>query len=167
MENLSFDFYKNNMTIHMVGIGGISMSGLAEILMNKDVKITGSDLQETEITKRLRSMGAVINIGHSAGNISGQDLVVYTVAVSQDNPELVEARNRSIPIIERSELLGAIMDQFENCIAVSGTHGKTTTTSMISSILLEAGLDPTIHVGGILSLIGGNTRIGNSSYFIT
>ena len=167
MENLSFDFYKNNMTIHMVGIGGISMSGLAEILMNKDVKITGSDLQETEITKRLRSMGAVINIGHSAGNISGQDLVVYTVAVSQDNPELVEARNRSIPIIERSELLGAIMDQFENCIAVSGTHGKTTTTSMISSILLESGLDPTIHVGGILSLIGGNTRIGNSSYFIT
>lgn len=150
----------------MVGIGGISMSGLAEILMNKDVKITGSDIQETEITKRLRSMGAVINIGHSAGNITDQDLVVYTAAVSGDNPELVEARNRNIPVIERSVLLGAIMDQFENSIAVSGTHGKTTTTSMISSILLEAGLDPTIHVGGLLNLIGGNTRIGNSSYFI-
>ncbi|HHW22858.1 MAG TPA: UDP-N-acetylmuramate--L-alanine ligase [Clostridiaceae bacterium] len=166
MENRSFRFDRNNMTVHMVGIGGISMSGLAEILMNKDVKITGSDLQETEITKRLRDMGAVINIGHSAGNISGQDLVVYTAAVSQDNPELIEARNCNIPTIERSELLGAIMDQFENCIAVSGTHGKTTTTSMISSILLEAGLDPTIHVGGILGIIGGNTRIGNSSYFI-
>jgi UDP-N-acetylmuramate--alanine ligase len=166
MENRSFKLDKNNMTVHMVGIGGISMSGLAEILMNKDVKITGSDIQETEITKRLRSMGAVINIGHSAGNISDQDLVVYTAAVIQDNPELVEARNRNIPAIERSELLGAIMDQFENCIAVSGTHGKTTTTSMISSILLEAGLDPTIHVGGILGIIGGNTRIGNSSYFV-
>lgn len=166
MEHRSFTFYKTNMTVHMVGIGGISMSGLAEILMNKDVKITGSDLQETEITKRLVSMGAIVYTGHNAENISNQDLIVYTAAVSQDNPELVEARNRNIPTIERSELLGAIMDQFENCIAVSGTHGKTTTTSMISSIVLEAGLDPTIHVGGLLNLIGGNTRIGNSSYFI-
>ena len=166
MEHRSFTFNKTGMTIHMVGIGGISMSGLAEILMNKDVKITGSDLQETEITKRLSNMGAVIYTGHSAENITNQDLVVYTAAVSQDNPELVEARNKNIPAIERSELLGAIMDQFENSIAVSGTHGKTTTTSMISSIVLEAGLDPTIHVGGLLNLIGGNTRIGNSPYFI-
>ena len=166
MEKQNIDFKSDGMTVHMVGIGGISMSGLAEILMNKNVKITGSDLQETEITKSLRAMGAVIGIGHSADNISGQDLVVYTAAVEQDNPELTEARKRNIPVIDRSELLGAIMDQFENCIAVSGTHGKTTTTSMIASILLEAGLDPTIHVGGILSLIGGNTRIGSSSYFI-
>lgn len=166
MENRNINLEGNKKTVHMVGIGGISMSGLAEILMNKDVKITGSDIQETEITKRLRSMGAVINIGHSAGNITDQDLVVYTAAVPGDNPELVEARNRSIPVIERSVLLGAIMDQYENSIAVSGTHGKTTTTSMISSILLEAGLDPTIHVGGLFNLIGGNTRIGNSSYFV-
>lgn len=166
MEHHNIAFNKTNMKVHMVGIGGISMSGLAEILMNKDVRITGSDLQETDITKRLSNMGAVIYTGHSEGNISDQNLVVYTAAVSQDNPELIEARKRSIPAIERSELLGAIMDQFENSIAVSGTHGKTTTTSMISSIILEAGLDPTIHVGGILDLIGGNTRIGNSPYFI-
>lgn len=150
----------------MVGIGGISMSGLAEILMNKDVTITGSDLFKSEITDRLSAMGATIFPTHSASNIMQQDLVVYTAAVPQDNPELVEARKRNIPVIERSELLGAIMDQFENSIAVSGTHGKTTTTSMISSIILEAGLDPTIHVGGLLDMIGGNTRIGSSQYFI-
>lgn len=166
MDQQNFLWYKKNMTVHMVGIGGISMSGLAEILMHKDVKITGSDLVETEITEKLKSMGATIYNSHNAANISNQDLVVYTAAVSMDNPEIVEAKNRNIPTIERSELLGAIMDQFQNCIAVSGTHGKTTTTSMISSIVLEAGLDPTIHVGGLLDLIGGNTRIGNSDYFI-
>lgn len=142
------------------------MSGLAEILMNKDVRITGSDLVESEITDRLQSMGANIYYSHSASNISNQDLVVYTAAISKDNPEIIEAKDRNIPIIERSELLGAIMDQFQNSIAVSGTHGKTTTTSMIASVVLEAGLDPTIHVGGLLNLIGGNTRIGNSQYFI-
>ena len=156
----------NNMTVHMIGIGGISMSGLAEILMNKNVKITGSDCTESEITKRLSEMGAIISLGHSASNISGQDLVVYTAAISQDNPELMEAKRQVIPTIERSELLGAIMDQYENSIAISGTHGKTTTTSMISSIALEAGLDPTIHVGGLLDIIGGNTRVGESQYFI-
>lgn len=156
----------NNMTVHMIGIGGISMSGLAEILMNKNVKITGSDCTESEITKRLSEMGAIISLGHSASNISGQDLVVYTAAISQDNPELMEAKRQGIPTIERSELLGAIMDQYENSIAISGTHGKTTTTSMISSIALEAGLDPTIHVGGFLDIIGGNTRVGESQYFI-
>lgn len=162
----SFAFDGNNTTIHMVGIGGISMSGLAEILMNKNVKITGSDINTSEITERLKNMGAVVYPSHEASNINEQNLVVYTAAVSQDNPELVEARKRGIPVIERSELLGAIMDQFDHSIAISGTHGKTTTTSMISAITLEAGLDPTIHVGGILNLIDGNTRIGNSSYFV-
>ncbi len=162
----SFSLDRDNMTVHMVGIGGISMSGLAEILMHKNVKITGSDLHESEITNKLKSMGAIIYPSHDACNIDNQTLVVYTAAVPQDNPELVEARKRGIPIIERADLLGAIMDQFNECIAVSGTHGKTTTTSMVSSITLEAGLDPTIHVGGMLDLIGGNTRIGNSSYFI-
>ena len=166
MEQKNYFWDKNNMKVHMVGIGGISMSGLAEILMHKGVKISGSDLVETEITKRLKSMGATIYYSHSANNIDNQDLVVYTAAVSTDNPEIVEAKNSNIPTIERSELLGAIMDQFQNSIAVSGTHGKTTTTSMISSVVLEAGLDPTIHVGGLLDLIGGNTRIGNSDFFI-
>lgn len=163
-QSLSFD--KDNFKVHMVGIGGISMSGLAEILMHKNVKITGSDLNESEITKKLKDMGAEIYPSHYASNIDNQDLLVYTAAVSFENPELVEARKKGIPIIERAELLGAIMDQFDESIAVSGTHGKTTTTSMISSITLEAGLDPTIHVGGILDLIGGNTRIGSSSYFV-
>ncbi len=162
----SFALTGDNTIIHMVGIGGISMSGLAEILMNKNVKITGSDLNASEITERLKSLGAVFYPSHDASNINHQDLVVYTAAVPQDNPELVEARKRGIPVIERAELLGAIMDQFSESIAVSGTHGKTTTTSMISAITLEAGLDPTIHVGGILNLIGGNTRIGRSSYFV-
>jgi UDP-N-acetylmuramate--alanine ligase len=142
------------------------MSGLAEILMRKDVKITGSDLHESVITERLKNMGADIYIPHDAGNIKDQSLVVYTAAVSQDNPELVEAKKQNIPVIERAELLGAIMDQFSESIAISGTHGKTTTTSMISVIMVEAGLDPTIHVGGMLDLIGGNTRIGNSRYFV-
>jgi len=166
MGNQNNIFIKNNIKVHMVGIGGISMSGLAEILMHKGVKISGSDLNETEITKRLKEMGADIYYSHQASNITDQDLVVYTAAVSDDNPEIIEAKKRNIPAIERAELLGAVMDQFKNCIAVSGTHGKTTTTSMISTVLLEAGLDPTIHVGGILDLIGGNTRIGNSDYFV-
>ncbi|MGI6084304.1 MAG: UDP-N-acetylmuramate--L-alanine ligase [Acetivibrionales bacterium] len=166
MEQQNFILHKNNMTVHMIGIGGISMSGLADILMNKGVIITGSDLVKTEITDKLQSKGANINYSHNASNITNQDLVVYTAAISMDNPEIIEAKNRNIPIIERSELLGAIMDQFENSIAVSGTHGKTTTTSMIASVILEAGLDPTIHIGGLLNLIGGNTRIGNSEYFI-
>lgn len=166
MENKNLYLPNNNMSAHLVGIGGISMSGLAEILMNKNVKITGSDITESEITKKLSSMGATIYFGHSASNISDQNLVVYTAAVSKDNPELVEASKHNIPIIERSELLGAIMDQYDNSIAVSGTHGKTTTTSMISTIVLEAGLDPTIHVGGLLDIIGGNTHVGESQYFI-
>lgn len=166
MEHQNYLWDKDDMKVHMIGIGGISMSGLAEILMHKGVKISGSDLIESEITKRLESKGATIYYSHAGSNIDNPDLVVYTAAVSNDNPEIVEAAKRNIPTIERSELLGAIMDQFQNCIAVSGTHGKTTTTSMISSILLEAGLDPTIHVGGLLDLIGGNTRIGGSDYFI-
>jgi len=164
--NSAIAFESGNITVHMVGIGGISMSGLAEILMHRGVKITGSDLNQSEITKRLEGLGAIIYGSHSPSNIQNQNLVVHTAAVSEDNPEIIEARKRSIPVIERAELLGVIMDQYPNCIAVSGTHGKTTTTSMISCILLEGGLDPTIHVGGILDMIGGNTRIGDKNYFV-
>ncbi|HOQ75176.1 MAG TPA: UDP-N-acetylmuramate--L-alanine ligase [Thermoclostridium sp.] len=159
-------FTPGNITVHMVGIGGISMSGLAEILMHKGIKITGSDIRESDITEMLRNMGAVVFPSHDASNITNQDLVVYSAAIPQDNPELAEARNRGIPVMERAELLGVIMDHFQHCIAVSGTHGKTTTTSMISQVMLEGGLDPTVHVGGMLDAIGGNTRIGSSSWFI-
>ena len=164
--NNPFIFAPGNITVHMVGIGGISMSGLAEILMHRGIKVTGSDLHESDMTNKLKNMGAVIFPSHDASNISGQNLVVYSAAVPQNNPELVEARNKGIPVMERAELLGVIMDHFQQCIAVSGTHGKTTTTSMISQVMLEGGLDPTIHVGGMLDTIGGNTRIGSSSWFI-
>lgn len=165
MDN-NFVFEPGNITVHMVGIGGISMSGLAEILMHRGVKVTGSDIRESEITGRLKEMGAEIFLAHDASNVRNQDLVVYSAAISQDNPELAEARRKGIPLMERAELLGAIMDHYRNCVAVSGTHGKTTTTSMISQVMLEAGLDPTVHVGGMLDAIGGNTRIGNSSWFV-
>lgn len=165
MDN-SFSLKSDSLKVHMVGIGGISMSGLAEILMHRGVTITGSDLNKTEITRRLEDKGAIVYPGHNASNITDQSLVVYTAAVSQDNPELAEAREKNIPIMERAELLGIIMDYYPEAIAVSGTHGKTTTTSMLATVMLEAGLDPTIHVGGILDAIGGNTRIGGSQWFI-
>jgi len=164
--NHRFSLSPGNITVHMVGIGGISMSGLAEILMHRGIKITGSDLHESDITNRLKSMGAVVFPFHAASNITSQNLVVYSAAIPQDNPELVEARSKGIPIMERAELLGVIMDHFQHAVAVSGTHGKTTTTSMISQVMLEGGLDPTVHVGGLLDAIGGNTRIGNSSWFV-
>lgn len=165
MNNVLFGNH-GNISVHMVGIGGISMSGLAEILMHRGIRITGSDLHTSEITDKLKAMGADIFPSHSASNIQDQNLVVYTAAVSKDNPELLAAQQKNIPVMERAQLLGAIMDQFPQAIAVSGTHGKTTTTSMVSSILLEGGLDPTIHVGGLLDMIGGNTRIGGGSYFV-
>ncbi|HOP71687.1 MAG TPA: UDP-N-acetylmuramate--L-alanine ligase [Thermoclostridium caenicola] len=161
-----FTFSPGNITVHMVGIGGISMSGLAEILMHRGVKITGSDLHESDITDRLKNMGAIVFPSHEASNITNQDLVVYSAAIPQDNPELTEARSKGIPVMERAELLGVIMDHFQHAVAVSGTHGKTTTTSMISQVMLEGGLDPTIHVGGLLDAIGGNTRIGSSGWFV-
>lgn len=164
--NNRFSFSSGNISVHMIGIGGISMSGLAEILMHRGVKITGSDLHESEITDRLKRMGAAVFPYHSASNITNQNLVVYSAAIQQDNPELAEARRRGIPVMERAELLGTIMDHFQHAVAVSGTHGKTTTTSMISQVMLEGGLDPTVHVGGLLDAIGGNTRIGSSSWFV-
>ncbi len=158
--------FHEGIKVHMVGIGGISMSGLSEILLHHGVKITGSDFSQSDITKELQKKGVLVYPDHSGSNITDQDLVVYTAAVSQDNPELVEARRKGIPVIERADLLGFIMDQYAKAIAISGTHGKTTTTSMISAITIEAGLDPTIQVGGILDIIGGNTRIGSGDYFV-
>ena len=148
--------------IHFIGIGGISMSGLAEILLEEGFTVSGSDSKESPLTKKLESEGAIIHYGQCAENISdGIDCVVYTAAINKANPELMEAVARKIPMLTRAELLGQLMKNYKTPIAVSGTHGKTTTTSMISHILLAADLDPTISVGGILKAIGGNIRVGN------
>ena len=137
--------------IHFIGIGGISMSGLAEILLEEGFTVSGSDSKESPLTKKLESEGAIIHYGQCAENISdGIDCVVYTAAINKANPELMEAVARKIPMLTRAELLGQLMKNYKTPIAVSGTHGKTTTTSMISHILLAADLDPTISVGGIL-----------------
>lgn len=152
--------------IHFTGIGGISMSGLAEILANQGYIITGSDIKSSSITQKLEKAGIKVAIGHQAENVAGVDLLVYTAAVKPSNPELVAATEAGIPLIDRAALLGEIMKKYPTSIAVSGTHGKTTTTSMLSMIMLEEGLDPTIHIGGELAAIGGTTRIGTSDYFI-
>ncbi|MBM7582610.1 UDP-N-acetylmuramate--alanine ligase [Caldicoprobacter guelmensis] len=153
--------------VHFVGIGGISMSGLAEILLKRGYTVSGSDLKDSHIIQRLNEKGARIYIGHSPSNVEGAHLVVHTAAVKADNPEIQEAYKRSIPVIDRATLLGQIMESYPYSIGVSGSHGKTTTTSMLSTILLHANLDPTILVGGELDTIGGNVRIGSSPYFIT
>lgn len=160
--------FKKPIHIHFIGIGGISMSGLAEILLKEGFQVSGSDSKESPLTKKLESEGAHICYGQRAENISDDiDCVVYTAAISRSNPELIEAVARKIPMLTRAELLGQLMTNYDTPIAVSGTHGKTTTTSMISHILLEGELDPTISVGGILKAIGGNIRVGNSGTFIT
>jgi UDP-N-acetylmuramate--alanine ligase len=151
--------------IHFIGIGGISMSGLAEILLSEGYKISGSDLKASNITERLSKLGANIYIGQCGENIKNPDLVVYTAAVKADNPELVTAKELKITSIERSTLLGLMMKKYKFNINISGTHGKTTTTSMVTMIMLESKLDPTVHIGGELSAIGGNTRIGSSKYY--
>jgi len=154
--------------VHFIGIGGISMSGLAEILHGEHFTISGSDAKESALTRHLTEKGMQIFYGQTASNIiEGIDLVVYTAAISEDNPEFACAKEKGIPMLSRAELLGQIMDNYSHSIAVSGTHGKTTTTSMISQILLSASCDPTITVGGILEAINGNLRVGSSEYFIS
>ncbi|NLI60480.1 MAG: UDP-N-acetylmuramate--L-alanine ligase [Clostridiales bacterium] len=153
--------------VHFIGIGGISMSALAEILLHKGYTVTGSDLKQSQITDRLQAKGIKIHIGHKASNIEGADWLVYTIAVKDHNPEIVAAKEKNLPIIERATLLGHIMETYPYSIGVAGSHGKTTATSMLSLIMRRARLDPTILVGGELDDIGGNVRIGNSGYFIT
>jgi len=152
--------------VHFTGIGGISMSGLAEILADSGYIVTGSDMSTSSNIQKLEKIGIRTTIGHSAENVKGADLLVYTAAVKADNPELIAASQAGIPCIDRAELLGQIMKRYPWSVAVSGTHGKTTTTSMISMIMLEQELDPTIHIGGKLDAIGGTTRIGKSDYFV-
>ncbi len=174
MLNFAMEFnmfeidFNNPINIHFIGIGGISMSGLAEVVLSRGFHVTGSDNKESDLTRSLEKAGAVISIGQRAENIPENcKLVVYTAAIHQDNPEFAEALKRGIPMLTRASMLGQLMKNFPTAIAVSGTHGKTTTTSMISLILLKADLDPTISVGGILPAIGGNFRVGGTKVFVT
>ena len=154
--------------IHFIGIGGISMSGLAEILKTRGFHISGSDSHASPLTDRLSEAGIHVVIGQKAENITDDiDVVVYTAAVHPDNPEYAAAAEKGLPILSRAELLGQIMRNYQTAVAVAGTHGKTTTTSMISEMLMAAQADPTVTVGGILPSIGGNVRIGSSGTFVT
>lgn len=151
--------------IHFVGIGGAGMSGIAEVLLNLGYVITGSDLKENAVTRQLARLGATIQIGHAADNVSGADVVVISSAVHDDNPEVVAAHEQRIPVVPRAEMLAELM-RFRHGIAVAGTHGKTTTTSLIASVLAEGGLDPTFVIGGRLNSAGSNARLGVGRYLV-
>lgn len=158
----------NPCKVFFIGIGGISMSGFALLLHKNGFKVCGSDMKESTITKHLESTGINIIYGQKAENITEDiEFVVYTAAIHPDNPEFVQAKKLGLPMMERAEMVGQVMKNYSNAIGISGTHGKTTTTSMLSQIFLAARKDPTISVGGILDSIGGNIRIGHSENFIT
>lgn len=151
--------------IHFIGIGGAGMCGIAEVLLNQGYMISGSDLREGAVVSRLRGLGAEVVIGHSADNVAAVDVVVVSTAIDPKNPELVSARERRIPVVRRAEMLAEIM-RYRHGIAVAGAHGKTTTTSLIASVLAEAGRDPTYVIGGLLNSSGSNARLGASRYLV-
>jgi len=151
--------------IHFVGIGGIGMSGIAEVLLNLGYKVSGSDLRTSDTTERLSSLGAEIAVGHTADNLKNVDVVVISSAVHDDNPEVVEAKRLHVPVIPRAEMLAELM-RMKYGIAIAGTHGKTTTTSMAASILGHAGIDPTIVIGGKLNAIGTNAQLGQGKFLL-
>jgi UDP-N-acetylmuramate--alanine ligase len=151
--------------IHFVGIGGIGMSGIAEVLMNLGLTVSGSDLRKTDITGRLESLGARIFYGHGAENVQDVDVVVTSSAVRPNNPEVLEARRLTIPVIQRAEMLAELM-RMKYSVAVAGAHGKTTTTSLVASVLSKAGLDPTCVIGGRLNSLGTNAKLGSSEYLV-
>src|SRR6202167_4567723 len=151
--------------IHFIGIGGIGMSGIAEILLTMGYSVSGSDLRRSAVTDRLVGMGARIFEGHAAANAAASDVVVTSSAVSKTNPEVLEARERKIPVIQRAEMLAELM-RLKYGIAVAGMHGKTTTTSMIAAVLAGGGLDPTVVVGGRVNALGSNARLGKSQYLV-
>ena len=151
--------------IHMVGIGGSGMNGIAEVLINMGFTVTGSDLSASAAVRRLEKLGATVFIGHGADNVGDADVLIKSTAIPDKNPELVEARDRGIPIIPRAEMLAELM-RLRTGIAVAGTHGKTTTTSLMATIFTEAGLDPTVIIGGKLNTYGANARLGEGDYLI-
>lgn len=159
--------FKQPIHVHFIGIGGVSMSGLAEILLDRGFTVSGSDMKESKLTEHLSSLGAQIDYPQKEENIRpGIELVVYTAAIHPENPEFKAAEQAGIPMMSRADLLGEVMQNYGNAINVAGTHGKTTTTSMVTEILLEANADPTVTVGGILPDIGGNIRVGQSELFV-
>ena len=152
-------------TIHFVGIGGSGMGGIAEVLINLGYQVQGSDLKPNAVTQRLESLGARVAFGHSASHVDGADVVVVSSAVSRENAEVAAALERRIPVVPRAEMLGELM-RFREAIAVAGTHGKTTTTSLVASILAEGGEDPTFVIGGRLKSAGTNARLGAGRYLV-
>ncbi len=167
MSYFDFNAINKNAHIHFIGIGGISMSGLARILLNNGYEISGSDRSGSHITDSLESMGIKVYIGNKEENIEGADLFVYTAAMSEDNPEMKAARESGKPMITRAECLGSVMKKYRANVCVAGTHGKTTTTSILSHAFIGCGMDPTISIGGELDLIGGNIRVGGNDLFLT
>lgn len=154
--------------VHFVGIGGSSMSGLASILLENNIPVSGSDMQDSAYVKKLTDGGAKVHLGHKEDNLDEKtSLVVYTAAISKDNPELVKARSMGIPTLERAEFLGLLTKVYPKTIAIAGTHGKTTTSSLTATLLFQGGLDPTVSIGGIISTFGKNYRVGHSDYFVT
>jgi len=151
--------------IHFVGIGGIGMSGIAEVLLNLGYRVSGSDLRQSAVTARLISLGATVCEGHSAENIAGAEVVIVSSAVARDNPEVVAAHAQHIPVIQRAEMLAELM-RLKYGIAIAGMHGKTTTTSMVAAVLAAGGLDPTVVVGGRVGALGSNARVGKSQYLV-
>jgi UDP-N-acetylmuramate--alanine ligase len=158
-------FRRRNVAIHFVGIGGIGMSGIAEVLLNLGYPVSGSDLRATDVTRRLETLGAKIHLGHSPEQVAAADVVVVSSAVRADNPEVAAARARDIPVIPRAEMLGELM-RVKDGVAVAGSHGKTTTTTMIAAILAQAGLDPTAIIGGKARAFGSNARLGEGEILV-
>jgi UDP-N-acetylmuramate--alanine ligase len=150
---------------HFVGVGGIGMSGLAEILRTLDFEVSGSDLKPNEITRRLETMGVRVDVGHRAENVEGADVVVYSSAIHKENPEIARARELDVPIISRAEMLAELM-RVKYCVTIAGSHGKTTTTSLVATVLRAAGLDPTVVVGGKVNALGSNARLGAGDLFV-
>jgi UDP-N-acetylmuramate--alanine ligase len=165
MTSVGTDRMRRINTIHFVGIGGSGMGGIAEVLINLGYTVQGSDLKPNSVTERLAGLGAAIAFGHDAKNVAGADVVVISSAVAQNNPEVKAARERRIPVVPRAEMLGELM-RFRYSIAVAGTHGKTTTTSLVASILAEGGEDPTFVIGGRLKSAGSNARLGAGHYLV-
>ena len=162
---MMFRRFTNLAAVHFIGIGGAGMSGIAEVLLDYDLEVSGCDQVMSETTERLSKLGATIYEGHSPAHVERVDLVVISSAVSRDNPEVVAARQNNITVVRRAEMLGELM-RLKYGIAVAGTHGKTTTTSLIGTVLTEAGLDPTVIVGGRLRVSGTGARLGKSDYLV-